>query len=298
MTEIDLLPDATAMGPVRLKTANVAPLVEWYTTGVGLGVLAERREPGGSVVELGVGGRTLVVIEEAPGLRGPDPAEAGLFHTAILYPDAASVAAAVVRLSRMPGIRFAGTGDHHVSQAFYFADPDGNGVELYVDRPRETWRWSGDRVFMTTEYIDPSAFVREHLPTGAFDGQPQVAAGAPVDAVVGHVHLQVGDVATARDFYVDALGFAETASLGSTAVFVSAGGYHHHMAMNVWNSRGAGRRADTLGLGRVDIVVPDADAVGAARERLAARGVAVADDGRGIRVEDPWANVISLAPAS
>ncbi|WP_026373826.1 VOC family protein [Agrococcus lahaulensis] len=289
MNTIDLLPDATDMGPVMLKTAKLARLVHWYTAGVGLEHIAER--PG--VVELGVGDRTILVLEEAPDLRGPNPADAGLFHTAILYPTHAALAAAVVRMTQIPGIQFAGTGDHHVSEAFYFADPDGNGVELYVDRPRDQWRWSNGQVYMTTEFIDPNRFVNEHLDRGSF-GQ---SATAPVGAKVGHVHLQVGDVATARSFYVDALGFAETTSLGSTALFVSAGGYHHHMAMNVWNSRGAGRRADTLGLGRVEIQVPDADALGSARERLASAGVAVADDGRSLRFEDPWANVITLTPS-
>ncbi|MGY3128712.1 catechol 2,3-dioxygenase [Agrococcus sp. UYP33] len=288
MTTIDLLPDATAMGPVMLKTAKLARLVHWYTTGVGLQHVAER--PG--AVELGVDGRTILVLEEAPDLRGPNPSDAGLFHTAILYPTQAALAAAVVRMSQIPGIQFAGTGDHHVSEAFYFADPDGNGVELYADRPRDRWEWANGHVHMTTEFIDPNRFVDEHLDRGAF-GTSQIA---PADAKVGHVHLQVGDVRTARAFYVDALGFAETASLGGTALFVSAGGYHHHMAMNVWNSRGAGRRADTLGLGRVEITVPDADALGAARQRLAARGVAVADDGRSIRFDDPWANAITLTP--
>ncbi|WP_405216748.1 VOC family protein [Agrococcus sp. Ld7] len=288
-TKPDLLPDETAMGPVMLKTAALAPLAHWYTAGVGLQPIAER--PG--VVELGVDGRAILVLEEAPDLRGPDPADAGLFHTAILYPTHAALAAAVVRMSRLPGIRFAGTGDHHVSEAFYFADPDGNGVELYVDRPREQWVWRDDRVFMTTEFIDPNRFVAEHLDRGA----PDDAALAPSGAKVGHVHLQVGDIATARAFYVGALGFAETASLAGSALFVSAGGYHHHMAMNVWNSRGAGRRVDTLGLGRVAITVPDADAMGAARERLTAGRIAVADDGRSLRFDDPWANVITLTPA-
>lgn len=289
-TTIDLLPDATDMGPVMLKTAKLSRLVHWYSTGVGLELVAERT----GTVELGVGGTVLMVLEEAPELRGPNPADAGLFHTAILYPTHAALAAAVVRMSQLPGIQFAGTGDHHVSEAFYFADPDGNGVELYVDRPRDHWRWTDGHVFMTTEFIDPNRFVTEHLDRGAFGQSPT----APVGAKVGHVHLQVGDVATARDFYVDALGFAETAALGDSALFVSAGGYHHHMAMNVWNSRGAGRRADTLGLGRVEIRVPDADALGAARERLTSAGVPVADDGRSLRFDDPWANAITLTPAS
>ena len=107
-----------------------------------------------------------------------------------------------------------------------------------------------------------------------------------------------GDQTMAKLYREVSAFVAETTALGNTALFVSAGGYHHHMAMNVWNSRGAGRRADTLGLGRVEITVPDADALGAARERLTARGVSVADDGRGIRFDDPWANRITLTPAA
>lgn len=280
----DLLPDATHMGPVTLRTADLGRLERWYQAGPGLTQVAEA--PG--VVELGVDGRTLVRLESAPDLRGPNPHEAGLFHTAVLYPDHASLAAAVVRMTQVPGMVFAGVGDHHVSQAFYFVDPDGNGVELYVDRPRASWQWQGDRVHMTTEGFDPRAFVQQHL--GTTD-----VAGTPAGATVGHVHLQVGDVPTARAFYVDALGFAETATYGSQALFVSAGGYHHHMAMNTWNSAGAGRRANTLGLGLVDIVVPGADGLGAARERLAARGVQTADDGRTVSFDDPWGNRIRLS---
>ena len=145
---------------------------------------------------------------------------------------------------------------------------------------------------MGSLFLDPNAFLRQHLTEEAAAGGTAREA-----ASVGHVHLSVGDVASARAFYVAALGFDETADYQGSALFVSAGGYHHHMAMNVWNSRGAGRRADTLGLGRVEITVPDADALGAARQRLTARGVAVADDGRSLRFEDPWANAITLTPA-
>ena len=122
----------------------------------------------------------------------------------------------------------------------------------------------------------------------------EAAAGATAGdaASVGHVHLSVGDVATARSFYVDALGFDETARLGNQAVFVSAGGYHHHMAMNVWNSRGAGPRMPALGLGRVDLALPDADALGELGERLRHHGFAVRDDGRALSFDDPWSNAL------
>ncbi len=116
-------------------------------------------------------------------------------------------------------------------------------------------------------------------------------------AAIGHVHLSVGDVATARAFYVDALGFETTASMPGSALFVSAGGYHHHMAMNVWNSRGAGPRMPALGLGRVELALPDADGLGALTERLRDHGVAVRDDGRAVTFVDPWNNELRAALA-
>ena len=109
--------------------------------------------------------------------------------------------------------------------------------------------------------------------------------------------LSVGDVATARAFYVDALGFETTASMPGSALFVSAGGYHHHMAMNVWNSRGAGPRMPALGLGRVELALPDADGLGALTERLRDHGVAVRDDGRAVTFVDPWNNELRAALA-
>jgi len=109
---------------------------------------------------------------------------------------------------------------------------------------------------------------------------------------VGHVHLQVGDVASAREFYVNRLGFESTIEIPGTALFVSAGGYHHHMAMNIWNSRGAGRRQRTLGLGRLDIVLPDADGLGELAERMKHSGVPLRDDGQALEFDDPWSNVV------
>lgn len=139
---------------------------------------------------------------------------------------------------------------------YHFTDPEGNGVELYRDRPRDQWTWVGGQVQMDTLHIDPVAFVNREL--GGLDP----ATLPPTVASLGHVHLQVGDVDSARDFYVDALGFDETFAMPGSALFVSAGGYHHHMAMNVWNSRGAGPRSRTLGLGVVDILVPTLDELG------------------------------------
>jgi catechol 2,3-dioxygenase len=178
-----------------------------------------------------------------------------------------------------------------VSQAFYFNDPEGNGVELYWDRDRSAWSWVHGSVEMATLFLDPNKFLTEHLTEEGVEG--------PVggDARVGHIHLSVGDIAPAREFYVARLGFAETLDYGSQALFVSAGGYHHHMAMNVWNSRGAGRRRQTLGLGRVDIVVPGSDDLGELGERMTHYGVQARDDGRTLEFDDPWANLIRVTAA-
>ena len=143
---------------------------------------------------------------------------------------------------------FTGSADHLVSKALYFDDPEGNGLELYCDRPREQWGWENGHVAMATDPLDPHGFLREHLP------DPDALDGA---AAVGHVHLQVGDITTAQQFYVDTLGFEVTAVFGTQALFVSAGGYHHHLALNTWQSRGAQARWAALGLGEVTIELPD-----------------------------------------
>ena len=144
-----------------------------------------------------------------------------------------------------------------MSKAFYFTDPEGNGVELYWDRDRTQWSWTHGQIEMSTLYLDPNRFLAENLTERARE------AAVPAGAHVGHVHLSIGDVAAAKEFYVDRLGFETTARLGDSALFVSSGGYHHHMAMNTWNSRGAGRRRYTLGLGEVEIRLPSADDLGA-----------------------------------
>jgi catechol 2,3-dioxygenase len=175
-----------------------------------------------------------------------------------------------------------------VSQAFYFTDPEGNGIELYWDRQRTAWSWVHGAIEMDTLYLDPNAFLQEHL-TETAAANPRIG-----ETTVGHVHLSIGDIGQAREFYVKHLGFDETREWNKTALFVSAGGYHHHMGLNIWNARGAGRRQMTLGLGQVDIVLPHTDALGSAKERLTDFGHELRDDGHTLFVDDPWGNVIRL----
>ncbi|MCK6067586.1 MULTISPECIES: VOC family protein [Microbacterium] len=277
----------TAMGAVTLNVADLDAMTSYYRDGVGLAVM----EQTGPRVTLGRSGRPVVVLVHTPELRHAGPREAGLFHTAIVFDTEAALAAAVYSVARLRPASFTGSSDHLVSKAFYFDDPEGNGVELYWDRDRTTWSWIHGQVEMSTLFLDPNAYLREHLDERGLAGE---AVG---DARVGHIHLSVGDVATARDFYATTLGFDVTLALGDQAVFVSAGGYHHHMAMNVWNSRGAGRRQRTLGLGRVDLELPTSDDAGALAERLRHYRVPVRDDGGSVHFEDPWANDVSLTVA-
>ena len=275
------------MDTLTLHVGDLALMESYYSRALALTPLVQS----GREVVLGRAGRGVVRLVHTPGLPQASRSQAGLFHTAMLLPDEASLAATVLAASQDPRSRFVGSSDHHVSEAFYFTDPEGNGIELYRDRPRSGWLGPDGSIAMTTAHLDPNAYLTAHLREEAVSG---VAEG---EAAVGHIHLQVGDLATAERFYVDALGFEITTRYPG-ALFVSAGGYHHHMAMNVWNSAGAPARAATLGLGEVAITVPSRADVEAAAERLRHHGHEVADDGRTLRVSDPWGSAVALTPAA
>ncbi|MDN4476663.1 VOC family protein [Demequina sp. SYSU T00192] len=285
-SEQDRIASGTRMGPVELRVDDLATMLAYYRDVL---ALEEIRVDGARHV-LGRGGVETVVLTPTRGLPRFDRRGAGLFHTAVLFDSREGLAAAVLRVAQAAPGSFTGSADHLVSEAFYFDDPEGNGVELYFDRPRTSWaRDAAGRPLMGTEHLDVNGFLRTHL--------TEAEATAPATAAsVGHVHLQVGDIPTAKDFYIGALGFDEVLDMGS-ALFVSAGGYHHHVGLNTWNSRGAGPRAASLGLGTMDIVLPTADDLGAMRERLAHRGTAVADDGRTVAVRDPWGSEIRVTVA-
>lgn len=275
----DKLAAGTAMDRLELRVRDMDKMLRYYTEGVGLAPM--RTETGAAV--LGLGGTEVLRLSESKDLRPGRSGDAGLFHTAVLFDTPGALARSMESMLTKVPRTYTGAGDHLVSRAFYFTDPEGNGVELYHDRPREEWKWVDGQVQMATLWLDPVDFVRSNHDDG--DG---------LSGELGHVHLQVGDVATAREFYVDTLGFDATAEFGNSALFVSAGGYHHHMAMNVWNSAGAGPRLNTLGMGVVDIVVPTEDEVLAAKNRVEARGLAATFDGRSLSVLDPWRNELRL----
>ena len=278
-----------AMDAPTLRVADLEAMSSYYAQAFAFEPLAERGA--GRLVHrvLGRGATPMLRLVHTPDLPVAGPHEAGLFHNAFLLDDAASLAATVLRAAQHPRSRFVGSADHLVSEAFYFTDPEGNGVELYTDWPRDRWVWERGSVRMDTLRLDPEDYLRRHLVDGP------AGEGAALAGRVGHVHLQVGDVAAARAFYVGAIGFAATSTDYPGALFASAGGYHHHIAMNVWNSAGAGPRAASLGLGEVAVTVPARADLDALAARLRAAGIPFADDGRSVTAHDPWATRVTVA---
>jgi catechol 2,3-dioxygenase len=276
----------TSMGAVRLRVADLERVSAFYEQGVGLTVLADRE---GERV-LGSRGRPVVELVHRPDLPPASPRSAGLYHTAILFDDRADLAAALYASATHGSGRYEGSADHIVSLAFYLRDPEGNGLELYWDRPRDQWRWTAGQLAMDSLPLDPNGFIREHH---RGDGVPQAPVGA--SARLGHVHLKVGSIPVARAFYVDRVGFDVVIDTWPSALFVSAGGYHHHLGMNVWESSGAGRREPALGLESFEVLVDQAD-LEALRDRFAdasrpdaSQPDASQPDGEGtVTAEDPW----------
>ena len=288
-TQDRILHPDSSMGAVTLRVGDLQGMSNYYSRAFAMEPLEERAGGGEVHRVLGRGRTPLVRLVHTPGLPAVDPHQAGLFHTAFLFEDAASLAATVYRAAQDPRSRFVGSSDHLVSEAFYFTDPEGNGVELYVDRPRDQWVHQGDQIQITTDYLDPNAFLKRHLT------QARADAGPAQSGRVGHVHLQVGDLDVARAFYVDALGFETTQTGYPGAIFASAGGYHHHIAMNVWNSRGAGPRAASLGLGDVAVTVPTTSELESLATRLRARSIPFRDDGRSVSIADPWGTTVTVS---
>ena len=268
------------MGAVTLWVADLDTMIRYYREGVGLQLLSHV----GNRAVLGFKDLEILILEHKPMMKHASPHEAGLFHTAILFPSQAALAKAVASVARQYPGNFTGSADHLVSKAFYFNDPEGNGVELYWDRDRSEWSWVHGSIEMDTIFLDPNQFLSEHLTDSPVEEDKQV----------GHVHLSVGSIPAAEEFYVKMLGFERTMSWGDAAIFVSAGGYHHHMAMNTWRSKGAGKRQLALGLGKVEIVLDSQDQVLETKDRLDFYKLDTSLDSNIAKVEDPWGNIISL----
>jgi catechol 2,3-dioxygenase len=273
----------TAIGLVTLRVSDLERSRRFYE-----GILAFQpiEVTPGKVVLGDQEKQPLLELLEVPG-AAPQPRRAtGLYHVAILFPTRADLGRELLRL--VSANLQIGQGDHLVSEALYLSDPDGNGLELYRDRPRDTWRWSNGVVEMATNPVDIRGLAEE----GARDAEPWEVI--PAGTRVGHIHLQIGDIKEAEHFYHTILGFDVVCHYPG-ALFVSAGGYHHHIGLNTWHSRGAQPTpANSAGLQNYMVTIPTREGLLEVKERLVAHKVPFEELEDLIRVNDPWNNQILL----
>jgi catechol 2,3-dioxygenase len=277
---------ATALGAVSLTVSDLARSRAFYETGLGLTV--RELEDGG--LAFGAAGEAELVRLYGDASAAPlDRRATGLFHLAILFPSRLDLAHALARLAQ---VRWSldGVADHLVSEALYLSDPDGNGIELYRDRPRDEWTYAGGQLEMATLPLDLQGLADEL--SAAAEPQPQ----APAGTTIGHVHLQVADIPAAEDFYSGVLGFDVTTRGYPGALFVSAGGYHHHLGLNTWHSAGSGPAAPgSVGLRSYEIVLPDAAELRRVVDRVRAAGhTPESETADSSAVRDPSGNLVIL----
>lgn len=271
---------AVRPGSVTLIVRELDPVARFYEETVGLHRMGTERD----AVHLGDGRTVLLVLQQRD--VEPEPlGYAGLFHIAFLLPTRKDLGSWLRRAiaSRVP---LEGASDHGVSEAVYLADPEGNGIEVYTDRPRDTWRWKDGKVVMGTEPLD----LRDLVELAA--GEVPDSGRGPLGTSVGHIHLRVGDLADAETFYRGALGFDVTSHYPG-ATFYASGGYHHHIATNIWRSRNAPKRSGaTAGLASFELLARDRETFDATAERLLASGGK--QKGDVVEAADPWGMIVRM----
>ncbi|MDQ3098187.1 MAG: VOC family protein [bacterium] len=279
MNQINRKITSLKVGTVEIKVNNISLIKNFYTSVLGLEILSESTKS----ITLGQNKTPLLIVHQREDLAQAHPSEAGLYHIAMLYSSRASLARTIEHILKHAPQHFSGTGDHLVSEAFYFYDPEGNGIELYFDRDRTEWQWENGQIKMAALYIDPVKYIQSNLVID--DGKTEIA--------MGHIHLRVGDINKAKQFYVDALGFDVTAELPG-ALFVSIGGYHHHIGMNTWESLAAVERYDSLGLHSFELIIPQKEEIDSLKIRLENNNVKYNEIDGYILFYDPWKNQIKI----
>jgi catechol 2,3-dioxygenase len=280
---MDAIAPQTTVGAVHLTVSDLGRSLDYYRGAVGLAVLEE----GPGRASLGANGRELIVLVEERGAR-PAAGYTGLYHFALLVPERAELAAWLAHAAR-DRVPLVGLSDHFVSEALYLSDPEGHGIEIYWDRPREIWAGKVGTTLTTMPLdVDDLLGVLDDPATEPFDG-------LPAGTVMGHVHLKVAGIPEAIDFYRDILGFGLMAQLGEQAAFLSAGGYHHHVGANTWESAGASPAPfGTAALRHATIVLPDDAARADVVAEVEAAGRPVEDHGGEPLVRDPSGNALVL----
>ena len=287
MSENGSIDPGTSMGSVRLTVADPEGMRDFYRDAIGLSEL----QPEDGIVRLGTDGDSGAAIVELAGDPDAPPrprGTSGLFHLAILVPTRADLARALQRVAEA-GWRLSGASDHLVSEALYLNDPEGNGIELYRDRPREEWPIRDGAVQMDTLPLDLDGVLGELRREDAESGMPDGTR-------IGHVHLNVGDLPAAEAFYSGALGFDVTVRGYPGALFVSAGGYHHHLGLNTWAGEGAPAAPEgSRGLRQFEVLLPSGEALAAEVDQLREAGFEPAEDEGGVLVTDPSGNLVVLS---
>jgi catechol 2,3-dioxygenase len=278
------LPATLRLGAVHLTVTNLDRSVDFYESSIGLRV--HHREDG--VVTMGVGDEDLLILYGEPSARRAGR-HAGLYHYALLFPSRQELARATLRLA-VTQTPIQGASDHGTHEAIYLPDPDGNGIELAADRPRELWP-------KPLEYAGgPHPLDLDGLLATIAGEEPSGKAGPGL--VVGHVHLHVGDLVRGLGFYRDVLGFELMTFMPGAAAFVSAGGYHHHLGFNIWRGEGVPPIPEgRVGLRYWTVVLDDPEEVAAVRERIRAAGIASEEREGGFLVRDPWGLAVVFATA-
>jgi catechol 2,3-dioxygenase len=274
------LPDETHLGRVRLQVSDLERSIAYYETVIGLKVLGRV----GGIATLGAD-TPIVELHEKAGARPVSRrGHIGLYHFAILLPDRAALGRFVKHLSDIGA--YAGMSDHFVSEAVYLQDPDGLGIEVYADRPRSEWRVEERQLAMTTIPLDVPDLI------AAAGSEPWT--GAPTGTTIGHVHLHVRDIDEAAAFYHEGLGLDKVVWSYPGALFMSAGGYHHHLGTNTWAAGAPLSTDEDARLLEWEIVVPDAESVADAVRSLQAGGFDVSGDGPAAVTQDPWGTRLRL----
>ncbi|MDF2479564.1 MAG: catE [Sphingobacterium sp.] len=268
---------------VNLFVRNLGRSKDFYSGILGLSILQESKQ----VITFSANGTNpLLTIEQPEDVLPQIKQSAGLYHFAMLVPSRKDLAAVTAHLMK-EDYPLVGGADHAVSEALYLEDPDGNGIEIYRDRPADKWKWENGKVFMPTEAMD------EHL-LDELIGEPWT--GLPKGTKMGHLHLQVANLKETEKFYVEGLGFNLVAAYGPYADFISTGGYHHHLGLNVWNSRGIPvQEGPHVGLNYYRLVFPGDQERTNAIDRITKLGTAVNSDGDRVFAKDPSGIKFELA---
>ena len=277
------LPPETRLGPVRLQVADLQRSLDYYGRLLGPEVLEE--DGGHAKLLAGGGTEPLVELHERPGAAPvPRGGRLGLFHFAILLPGRRHLGWFAEHLTRIDE-PFAAS-DHRVSEALYLWDPDGLGVEVYADRPRSSWKRQGRQLIVATDPLDLGAVIRA--------GGEGSWAGVPEGTRIGHLHLHVGDLERAERFYHQGLGLDKVVWSYPGALFLSAGGYHHHLAVNTWARGAPPPEENEARLLEWELRLPSPGAVEAVRVSLEEAGHSVEREGDGVRVADPWGTYLRV----